>query len=32
VLRTVALMWWLRARYFLGADPQRLAARYHGAR
>ncbi|MFO1310907.1 MAG: TIGR04283 family arsenosugar biosynthesis glycosyltransferase [Burkholderiales bacterium] len=28
VWRTIALMWWLRAAYFLGADPSRLAARY----
>lgn len=28
VLRTILLMWWLRARYFLGADPQRLAILY----
>lgn len=28
VLRTIALMWWLRAAYFLGADPERLARRY----
>ena len=28
VLRTVLLMWWLRAAYFLGADPVRLALRY----
>ena len=28
VLRTVLLMWWLRAAYFLGADPARLAQRY----
>jgi rSAM/selenodomain-associated transferase 2 len=28
VLRTVALMWWLRLRYFLGADPARLARSY----
>ncbi len=28
VLRTVALMWWLRLRYFLGASPERLARRY----
>lgn len=28
VLRTVLLMWWLRAAYFLGADPARLARRY----
>jgi rSAM/selenodomain-associated transferase 2 len=28
VLRTIALMWWLRLRYFLGASPARLARRY----
>jgi rSAM/selenodomain-associated transferase 2 len=28
VLRTVLLMWWLRAAFFLGADPVRLAIRY----
>lgn len=28
VLRTILLMWRLRAEYFLGADPQRLAVRY----
>ncbi len=28
VWRTVLLMWWLRAAYFLGADPARLALRY----
>lgn len=28
VLRTILLMWSLRARYFFGADPQRLAVRY----
>ncbi len=28
VLRTILLMWWLRAAFFLGADPQRLAQRY----
>lgn len=28
VFRTIALMWWLRLRYFLGASPERLAARY----
>jgi rSAM/selenodomain-associated transferase 2 len=26
--RTIVLMWWLRLRYFLGADPQRLAQAY----
>jgi len=28
IWRTVALMWWLRASYFLGADPARLALIY----
>ena len=28
VARTVLLMWWLRLRFFLGADPADLAARY----
>ena len=28
VARTILLMWWLRAAYFLGADPTRLARRY----
>ncbi len=28
VLRTILLMWCLRARYFLGADPQQLAILY----
>lgn len=28
VLRTILLMWGLRARYFFGADPQELADRY----
>lgn len=28
VLRTILLMWWLRAAFFLGADPARLARRY----
>lgn len=28
VMRTILLMWWLRAAYFLGADPARLALRY----
>ncbi len=30
VIRTVLLMWGLRLAYFLGADPERLAARYRG--
>jgi rSAM/selenodomain-associated transferase 2 len=28
VLRTIALMWWLRLRYFLGVSPDRLAQSY----
>ncbi len=28
VLRTIVLMWWLRAAYFWGATPQSLALRY----
>jgi len=28
VLRTIMLMWWLRLRYFFGADPHRLATEY----
>jgi rSAM/selenodomain-associated transferase 2 len=28
VLCTIALMWWLRLAYFLGADPRRLARWY----
>jgi rSAM/selenodomain-associated transferase 2 len=28
VMRTIALMWWLRLRYFLGASPERLAEIY----
>jgi rSAM/selenodomain-associated transferase 2 len=28
VVRTIALMWWLRLRYFLGASPERLARAY----
>lgn len=28
IARTVLLMWWLRAAYFLGVDPQRLARWY----
>jgi len=31
VLRTIALMWRLRARYWLGADPSRLAQAYAAA-
>ncbi len=32
VARTIVLMWELRLRYFLGADPRVLARRYYGAR
>jgi rSAM/selenodomain-associated transferase 2 len=32
VLRTILLMWRLRLAYFLGADPARLARRYHRRR
>jgi hypothetical protein len=32
VWRTILLMWRLRLRYFLGADPRRLAARYEAKR
>lgn len=32
VIRTVLLMWWLRLRYFFGADPRRLVARYYAQR
>jgi len=28
VVRTVLLMWWLRAAYFCGVSPQRLARWY----
>ncbi len=28
VLRTIVLMWWLRAAYFFGADPAQLALQY----
>ena len=28
--RTIMLMWWLRFRYFMGADPQALARHYYG--
>lgn len=31
-LRTVALMWWIRALYFLGVSPERLARLYGPAR
>ena len=29
VVRTVGSMWWLRLRYFAGADPERLRQRYY---
>lgn len=32
VIRTILLMWWLRFRYFLGTDPNRLAKLYHAGR
>lgn len=32
ILRTIALMWWLRLAYFLGVDPKRLARWYRDAR
>lgn len=32
VVRTIALMWWLRLRFFLGASPERLAQRYDAPR
>lgn len=28
IVRTIVLMWWLRLRYWLGADPDKLAQRY----
>ena len=31
-LRTIALMWWLRLRFFLGAKPETLAASYMSVR
>lgn len=30
VVRTVLVMWWLRLRYFLGADAEALAREYYG--
>lgn len=30
VFSTILLMWWLRLRYFWGADPERLATLYEG--
>lgn len=32
LIRTVAFMWWLRLRYFAGADPQALWQRYYAPR
>ncbi len=32
VWRTILLMWWLRLRYFFGADPRELATRYRATR
>ena len=32
VARTIVLMWWLRLRFFLGADPARLARSYDARR
>lgn len=32
IVRTVASMWWLRLRYFAGADPERLRRRYYRGR
>jgi rSAM/selenodomain-associated transferase 2 len=32
VTRTIALMWWLRLQFFLGADPARLARSYERRR
>jgi hypothetical protein len=32
VLRTVALMWWLRLQYWVGVSPTRLAKKYYPAR
>jgi rSAM/selenodomain-associated transferase 2 len=32
VVRTVALMWWIRTLYFLGHSPERLARMYRDAR
>ena len=31
-LRTIAFMWWLRLRFFLGAKPERLAEQYSAVR
>jgi hypothetical protein len=32
LLQTIALMWWLRLRFWLGADPVALARLYRDAR
>lgn len=32
VFRTIALMWWLRFSYFVGASPETLAAMYRGGK
>jgi rSAM/selenodomain-associated transferase 2 len=32
ILRTIGQMWWLRWRYFMGADPALLAAQYRAVR
>jgi hypothetical protein len=29
IIKTVLLMWWLRLRYFMGADPDTLAKHYY---
>jgi rSAM/selenodomain-associated transferase 2 len=29
VVKTILFMWWLRLRYFFGADPAKLASRYY---
>jgi hypothetical protein len=29
IMKTILLMWWLRLRYFLGADPEKLAKHYY---
>ena len=30
IARSIVLMWWLRFRYFMGADPKALARHYYG--
>ena len=30
VLKTILFMWWLRTKYLIGADPERLARQYYG--